>query len=103
MAYASLLDELVDQLPGHGHLQQVFYHTDVEEARQIVKRATEQLKLSSIRFLLKLERFEKQPALGDPYREAYDVLIEGLRELRPKLKLLPPMGWRREDGKEVLS
>lgn len=86
----SLLTQLLAELPGPGHLQRVHYSGTLEEARRIVKRAQEELYLPSICYLLRLERFEKQPELTDPKRAAYDILLQGLAELRPKLAALPP-------------
>lgn len=87
----SLLDQLLEELPGVGHDQRVYYSGRLEEAQRIVKRAQEELYLPSVRFLLRLERFERQPELSDPKRAAYDVLLQGLAELRPTLAASPTL------------
>lgn len=85
-----MLDQLKDELPGQGHQQGVFLHADLDEAKRIAGRVSE-LYIPSVRYVLKLQRFERRPPDGHKKQAAYDLLIEALGNVTEKLRSLAPI------------
>jgi hypothetical protein len=80
----NLLEQLRLELPEHAHRRRVYYTADRAEVDYLVASARK-LEIKTIRYLLTLEKFEVQPPLNDPRREAYDDLIAVLHEVSPHL------------------